>query len=639
MKHRICVMIIGAAIAACVASSDSEERTGQGPFVGAPACDYPQPLGNATHVGLACPPIVNMKVVAQVIQDPDADRQEDELGWLSKHEGPPLTLVDLVIVPSSSGYTKASKRSTEHYSVQALRWVPSVTDPAAVLTPAWTAPTDWQPVDGIIGSDYTRGVVAQFAPALANGSLYMPGRFGRLKRIDVTTGAVLSTIDPFVATPFAADERTIVVSAVSASTGGTVYYTVVAFPAATSHLTSTSSTNSSSDVRSAPPRGAWLVQVRPDDTFTLVAWDTIASPAVGVPAATDLCEYPFGTSHTPKATGPASVAPKFACGKQRPAMNAPIAIGPDGTLVAYSYANNAQGAAFVVKIDGATLAPTAAYDTRGRLLHGCGVRLPIDGVCKVITANGTVGIGFDPDFNGPPRFRAQDSMANTPVIGFDGAITIAGYDGGTSYGGGYDGRGASVTFATDGTLTAKNERFGYEANPAQIKHADATYSYLQDDNLYRRFDAALGYDVFDLGTAQLSPTMALETRSTVLVPADPDKTDALDWLNANITWGTAGDHYAVHGSGTLLKLTLDGSIAESVPLLSSAGTERSMETVPGYQARDRLGRVYVSYAGTVYVVATGPAMLAPATKPAPCNRGRFRARRVIDVDYPAPPTI
>ena len=101
---------------------------------------------------------------------------------------------------------------------------------------------------------------------------------------------------------------------------------------------------------SVAPRGSWLVAVRPDDTARIRDWSTIASPAVGIPGPTDLCEYPFGTGGTGPATGPDSRAPKFRCGPQRPGLNSPVAVAPSGRYVAYTYANNAQGAAFLVEM-------------------------------------------------------------------------------------------------------------------------------------------------------------------------------------------------------------------------------------------------------------------------------------------------
>lgn len=586
-------------------------------------CDYPQVFGTAQHTGRACPEVSGLSVVGVITQDPDADAENAASGFLQIHESPPLTSGDWLIVPSKRGFTSIEDRTTEHWHVQAFRWVPSASAPNATLSPMWDAETDWRPVDAVVRSIgyITNGYVQQFAPAIANGSVYVPAAHGQLIRLALSTGAVKSIIDPLAGTIFDGDDRTIVNNAVSFDSFGNVYYTIVSHPLGNPAV-------------GTQPRGSWLVQVRPDDESRLVDWRTIASAAVGIPAPRDLCEYPFGTSGTPPAAGPNSKPPLFGCGAQRPAINAPIAIAPDGQLVAFSYANNAQGAAFLVEIDPITMTPVRAADTRGHLLHGCGVRLSLAAFpqCAAITAGGTVNVGNDPDFNGPVRFRGLDLMDSAPAIAPNGDWAIGSYDGGFSFGGGYDSRGAGLVFHGDATFATKNEEFWWEVTPSVLQASDGVaFSYLQDRQLYSKLE---------LTVAQYTPSMSIETLATV---ARDFNANAIDFLDAHIVFGPSGDHYAVNGDGHLYKFDGSGRLVDRVTLTNADGSVRSMETLSGYYARDRVGRIYASYAGRVYVIASsglvGTAVSAVAPSSELAAGFVLKRARVATTVLPEPPTF
>lgn len=627
---RVLTVMSGMYLAACATSTEGEIQQYEGAATSLPAvCDYPQAFGTSTHTGIACPEQHGLRVVATVVQDPDADAENAAGGFLQIHEGAPLTSGDWVVVPSKSGFKNRFDRRPEVWALQALRWNPSVSAPGATLVPVWSTPSTWKPVDAVIDAfTYTSLYVQGFYPLIANNSVYMPAVHGQVDRVNLNTGEVIATIDPLAGTAFSGDRFTLTVNALSADRAGNVYYAVVAFPIPFAN-------------KGVPPRGSWLVKVRPDNSTQIAAWETgIATPAVGIPGRNDLCEYPFGTGGTPFATGPNSRAPQFPCGPQRPSFNAPLAISEDGgTLVAYTAANNAQGAAFLVQIDALTLQPLRASDTRGHLLHGCGVRLSLSRHdCDVITAHGTVNIGNDPDFNGPPRLRGPDIMDNAPTIAPDGSMTIGGYDGGFSFGGDYDARGASFAFRRDGSFLAKNEEFAWEVTPSVLTHADGTYSYLQDRQLYS--------DVFDgddtaLSVASYSPSFALESIGTIPLSLEPA---AIDFLDANILFDVDGARYGVNGDGHVYKFGASGKLLESVALLNADGSIRSMETESGYGARDRAGRLYFSYAGHVYVIAgigvdvPVPTIEAPSEPSATLKAGIAAKRAsVARVPMPSPP--
>lgn len=566
--------LIAAMAVACSTQATEIELEVGGPVPG--VCDYPQAYGNPQHTGMACPEVAGLREVATLGQDPDADAENDASGFLQVHLPAPLIVGDFVVVPRKSGFETVFDRSTEHYGLDAYRWVPSVVDPNAELVPIWQGDTGWQPTDSIIQSlgSYTNGYVAQYSAVIANGSVYTPDRWGRVRRFSLATGALQATIDPLAGTPFSGDERTIVTNALSSDGHGHVHYAVVAWPLINS--------------RGATPRGAWLAEVGADNSTRRKEWDLIASPAVGVPTTSDLCEYPFGTSGTAPPTGPDSRAPRFGCGRQRPAMNTPFAYDA-GQIIVYSYANNAQGAAFTIDVDAATLTPIRAFDTRGHLRYGCGDRLSIDfGNCDVLTAGGTTNIGADPNFNGFGRFRGEDIMKNSVSVAPDGRRCIGSYDGGFVGGGEYDARGAGVCADRSGRFAAKNESYWWDSTPSAWEHGN-TYSYFQDQQLFSDGFQAI---------ARYSPDLDLEsTGGSDIQP--------FDWLDANVSFGPSGAHYAVDALLGLVKFSADGGVQEILQLSNPDGTPRQIDGLAGYQARDRAGRLYRSGDGFVHVIAGG----------------------------------
>lgn len=584
------LMCFALALTACSGARWTEEEIGEVDqstdlLVGTPAtqaCDYPQVFGTPAHTGLACPMIRGMRVVEKLLQDPDADAENAFSGFLQIHESAPLTFGDFVVVPTRGGFTDGFHRETDHYGVDVYRWSKGVTNREVdnKLVLAWSAKTDWQPTDGILGSfgTFTNGYVMGFYPAIGNGSLYVPARSGKLNRFDLATGSLIKSINPFAGTSFDGDERTIDINAVAVNThNGKVYYEVIAFNAASNEF-------------EAPVRGSWLIEVTPSNATRLVPWDQIATPAVGAPQAGDLCDFPFFvTGVTP--TSSATLPDRAACGAQRPNFNAPVAINTTNDhVVTYGSSNNADGAAMLIELD-ASLHPVLGVDTRGHLLNGCGV-LAFDGddsFCSIITDGFTKHVGFDPEYNRPVMLQGDEIMDNAPWIAPNGDVGVGGYNGGFSFGGGFDSRGSSLVFSSTGSIKAINMEFGWEVTPTVWPH-DGTFSYVQDRNLYSNFT---------LGVARYSPSMKLENAGAVPLI---ETANAIDFLDVNTLVDRDGRRYGVNGDGRVYAFDADGNLVDSVVLPGDDGEPRSMETESGYGARDRAGRAYFSYAGSVYVI-------------------------------------
>lgn len=620
------IVLLCVLLGACAVNNGgngSEESEGVVAELGAAHdCAYPQIFGNASHTGMPCPDLHGMQVVAALPQDEDAEAITADFGFLSLHEPPPLTHGDWLIVPGHHGYAADPfDRSADRWRITAYQWLPSVHDPRAHLEQRWVFESDWQPVDAIKSIGYvTNGYVQQFSPVVFGGAVYAPAASGRVAKIDLDSGVLREVIDPLAGTPFSGDARVTVNSALSFGPHS-IFYTAVAWP-----ITPVPSI-------SEQPRNAWLVEINRQGRTKIAPWAQIASSSVGIPAGTDLCEYPFGTSGTPAATGPTSQPPRFGCGVQRPSLNAAVAVDPyNGHLIVLSHANNALGATFMVEVNQHTLQPIAAFDTRGHAFHGCGVRLDADFVsdagngCAVLAGR----VGVDPDFNGAVRFRGNGLMKNAITVAPGGNISIGGYDGGFVFGGEYDARGFGMVFRRDGALQALNTTHWWDITPSVWPHGH-TFSYLQDRQLYSEGE---------LHAARLSPTMEVEAQGNL----NGAPSDTSDFRDANIVFGPEGTYYAFSGDGNLYKYGADGETLESIALPDDTGAPNTLVTLAGNFARDRVGRIYTSQGGKVYVIASGlgtgggQAVMAGARAVQP--RGSLAARQaaIQGARMPEPPS-
>jgi len=575
-------------------------------------CDYTQTFGNASHTGKACTEISGLRVVAQLTQDADSDAENDAFGFVPTHQSPPLTSGDWVIIGQKSGWTSNFHLDTSRYAVQAYKWMPSVGAPNAQLVPAWNIKSDWQPVNGIIHIGFLNNqYTPQFGLAISGDSVYVPARHGQIMRVDLATGELKATINPFASTQFSGDERLITQNAPSVDTQGNVWYTAVAW-----QLPIPGDVFGNTDP-AEQPRGSFVAEVSPATSSTRVTDFYALSLAAGLPDAfSNSCEYPFGQNGTPAATGPDSRPPVFGCGEQVPAANSPIAFDPvTGDAVLYSYPQNAKGAHFLMTVDPVTMTAINTSDTRGHLFYGCGKRLSLRAKgdnsgtsCKTITANGTVNIGNDPDYNGSVRFRGGPLMDSAVSIAPNGVRSIGGYDNGSQFGGNYDARGSVLAFNPDGSFASAYTDFGWEVTQSMFNG-----HYLQDRQLFSAGE--------ELGIAQLSPGEQNEVIQTV--PADPDA-NAIDFLDAHIVFDTSGTRYAINADGHLYKFAAGQKHpVETVALTNADGTVRSMDGLSSYFARDRMGRIYVSYAGFVYVV-DGGGEIQPGATPHTSDADRAR---------------
>jgi hypothetical protein len=303
--------------------------------------------------------------------------------------------------------------------------------------------TNWEPV---------------FHPALANGSLYVPGKGGSIFRVNKTTG-VGTRINPFPTDEGGVRANLDVVTPITADTSGNLYYAAVQF-------------TNDVDIFHDDIVGSWLVKVTPSNAITVVDW---ASLVPGAPGATAQCSNAFGTASLPWPPSPSAVAPTVTCGGQRSGFNAAPAIAPNGTIYLVSRAHLISREAFLVAVN-PNLTPKWAASLRDRFLDGCGVPYSLGGT---LPANGAPGgcraganRGVDPATNRPGGGRVLDDGSSSPTIAGDGSIYYGAY---TRYN---YAQGHMMHFDSNGNFLG-HYNFGWDITPGIYGN-----SFITKDNHY-----------------------------------------------------------------------------------------------------------------------------------------------------------
>jgi hypothetical protein len=337
--------------------------------------------------------------------------------------------------------------------------------------PAWTFPTDWKPVPN--GTNILQGFGGLFAwepvfhPALANGSLYVPGAGGTVWRVNKSTGQPQKQINPFagVLNP----GNTFVAGPLTADDNGNIYYNVI-------KLNTKGNPWQRNDVVSA-----WLVKVTPADVSATVTYATLipsAPPGNSTHCAGTFFNLNDGGSSLPWPPPGFTTPPTQLCGSQRPAVNIAPAVAPDGTVYAVSVAHFDAAVAYLVAVR-PDLTPKWAASLQNRLNDGCGVLLPIapQGVynlpnsCRCGTR-----VGVDPTTNAQGSGTVSDQSSSTPTILPDGSV-LFGVTDNYNYS-----RGHLMHFDAQGNFL-NAYTFGWDSTAGVYAH-DGTYSVVIKDNHY-----------------------------------------------------------------------------------------------------------------------------------------------------------
>ena len=338
--------------------------------------------------------------------------------------------------------------------------------------PAWTFSTDWKPepngTNFLLGFAGLVGWEPVFHPVLANGFLYVPGAGGTVWKVDESTGAALSHINPFAGASID-PASTFVSSPLTADDNGNIYYNVI-------ELNTKGNPWDQNDVA-----GAWLVKVTPDDAATTVTYAALVPNAP--PGSSTNCPGTFfnlgdGGASLPWPLATNSTPPTQRCGSQRPGVNIGPAVAPDGTVYTTSVAHFDGTVAYLIAVN-PDLTPKWAASLRNRLTDGCGVLLPIapKGVYNLPNScrYGTP-VGVDPTTNANGSGSVSDEASSTPTVLPDGSVLFGVLDN-YNYSRGhllhFDARGNYLNAYT----------FGWDSTAAVYQH-DGTYSIVIKDNHY-----------------------------------------------------------------------------------------------------------------------------------------------------------
>ena len=322
------------------------------------------------------------------------------------------------------------------------------------LVQQWQFTSDWKAAGGQF--DFWEPV---FHPALANGSLYVPGGGGTIWRVNKLTGTGVR-INPFnniSSSRFECGPLTV-------DAQGRVLFNVVQLKGGTK------------DWYADDIIDAFLIRVSPDNSIEKVSYSTLT---VGAPLGTAQCSNAFPASQLPWPPSPTAVAPTVTCGTQRPGMNSSLTVAPDGTIYTATRAHLLSRETFIVAIN-SNLTQKWISSLRDRMHDGCGVPVSQGGS---LPPNGAPGgcraganLGVDPATNRPGGGRIVDDMSSEIVVAPDGTLWFGAF---TRYN--YD-QGHIMKFDANGNFLG-SYRFGWDETPGIVQHG-ATYSVVIKDNQY-----------------------------------------------------------------------------------------------------------------------------------------------------------
>jgi hypothetical protein len=522
-----------------------------------------------------------------VVYDPFVSTQLWQTSGATAHYMTPLTSGSSVFIETKGGSYSLDTYATETWGVTRYDWG------SGSPTRAWRYVSDWKAIGG---SQALWEPV--FHGALANGFLYLPGAKGSLLKIDPGTGTLVSRVVPDASW----DDRTYVVSPVTADPAGKVYFTVL-------RLHDDGSTFYGNDVVDS-----FLVAVDPRDATRTVSLLAIVA---GAPGATDPCETTFADADLPWPPSPTATPPSSACGTQRAAVNAAPAVGPDGKVYVVTRAHFNSRYAYLVALR-SDLGLAWATSLRDRFHDGCGVPHTIGGQLE---PNGMPGgcaaratMGVDPTTNRAGAGAVLDNATSSPVVAPDGSLFL-----GTSSFYNYA-QGHLMHFAPAGQYLGAYP-FGWDTTPAVYVH-HGTYSLVTKDNHYGATGSYCSNPTFcptdrtatapdypeGYSIVQLSPSLDVEWRyeATNTERCEPggdgglscvaDHPHSFEWCVNAPAVDALGTVYAGSEDGWVYAIHQGGSLRDKlfvVATVSSAYTPVSL---------DAEGRVYALSSGHAFAM-------------------------------------
>ena len=423
------------------------------------AQEWPQWALNARHTSAVGNTGQNLNQnIVNIVYDPLVPQEMAESepiygeAVLLAHYQAPLVDGNNVYMMFKGGQYNIHNYSSQSWGETKYTWNGSHT----ALNIAWQFSSDWNAPGNLI-DDWE----PVFHPALANGSLYVPGKGGSVFRVNKTTG-VGTRINPFPGDNGGTKANVDLVSPLTVDGSGNIYYTVIQF-------------TNDVDIFHDDIVGAWLVRIAPSNAITTVDWTVVTA---GAPV-TGQCANAFSEASLPWPPSTTSVAPTVPCSTQRPAFNAAPAVASNGKIYLISRAHLLSREGFLVALN-SNLTQQWMASLRNRFKDGCGVPVSLGGT---LPPNGELGgcrdganYGVDPATNAMGGGRVLDDGSSSPVIAPDGSIYYGAY---TRYN---YAQGHMMRFGADGSYLG-GYNFGWDITPGIWSHG-GTYSVATKDNHY-----------------------------------------------------------------------------------------------------------------------------------------------------------
>jgi hypothetical protein len=498
---------------------------------------------------------------------------------------------DDVYMMFKSGPYDFNNFSTQTWGETKYRWSHGTLSQAWQFTSDWKAPGSqndfWEPV---------------FHPALANGSLYVPGAGGTIWRVNKSTGAG-TRINPFNnvnTSRYSAGSLTVDVH-------GNILYNVIQLK------------NNTPDFYADDIVDSFLIRVSPSNTIEKVSYSRLT---VGAPAGNAQCSNAFPTNpdgtliNGPWPPSPTAVPPTVQCGTQRPGVNSSLAVDEGGTIYTATRGHLLSRETFLVAIN-SNLTQKWISSLRDRMRDGCGVPVSQGGS---LPANGAPGgcraganLGVDPTTNRPGGGRVLDDQSSTVAIAPDGSLYFGAF---TRYN--YD-QGHMMHFDDDGRFL-NSYRFGWDETPGFYSHGNS-FSVVIKDNQYGGVGSYCNDDAFcppdrnavspDYPEAffvtQLNPNLHVEWRyqntNTLSCSRDAhgnitcvnDHPNSFEWCVNAFVIDSRGVVYANSEDGNLYSINQGGTLRQKIFQQLALGAAYTPTSI------DDNGRIYSQNAGHLFV--------------------------------------
>lgn len=566
---------------------------------------WPQWAHDAQHTGqvsVAGQPL--NRILASVVFDPLVpDEMAANGNDLLAHYQVPLIDGTSVFMEFKKGTYNKNRYSTQTWGENGFQWQ------SGQLVQSWSFTSDWKAPGS--QADFWEPV---FHAVLANGFIYVPGAGGTLFKLDKTTGAVVTRINPFSSM----DPNVIVAGVPTADAAGNIFYnTIRQFNG-----------GAGASFYQHDVVDSWLVKVAPDDGTARVSYSVLvaqtAANSLPAPGPNDQCLTVFSSSQLPWPPSPTAVPPTTPCGTMRPALNAAPAIGADGTIYTVTRAHLPAGGSRYAGMAAVNpdLTPKWWTSFRNRLNDGCnndagtfpGALLPANGTpggCRLGTTP-----GVDPAQNTRPAARILDDASSSITVAPDGSLLYGSF---TFYD--FE-RGHLLKFDASGQFHGAYS-FGWDSTPAIYRH-DGTYSVVIKDNEYGggpQFGSYCDVDAFcpprqngPFFITQLDPNLNIEWKfqntNNQLCTRQSDgsiscvpNSSGTQWPNVGFEWcinapvvDVNGVVYANSEDGNLYAINQGGTLKANIFLDQALGAAYTPLAI----GPD--GRIYTQNRGILFVI-------------------------------------